>query len=167
MKTSLCDTILCSSPFDLDTEGSGGVQHEAANSRDDVMEERAWEAFCMLLFFSYVLVRNAKVSKEDLRRRFDLFAHRTWEILVDGAVATLPVKVQEHFCPQLTTLSTSCRGKRFQEVARELSEHVRAFVPETPLVVAKDHSIESQVITRSFSSRAQRMHVRAFMGVRG
>ena len=81
-------TILCSSSFDLDTEVSGGVPHEAANSRDDVMEERAWEAFCLLCFFSDVLVTNAKVSKEDLRRRFDLFAHGTWEILVDEAVAT-------------------------------------------------------------------------------
>ena len=79
----------------------------------------------------------------------------------------MPVSVTRAFLSSVDDTLNELQRKRFQEVARELSEHVRAFVPETPLVVAKDHFIESQVITRSFSSRAQRMHVRAFMGVRG
>ena len=49
------------------------------------------------------------------------------------------------------TLS-SLQRKRQEEVVRELPEHVRAFVPETPLVVDKEIFEESQVITTRFIS---------------
>ena len=71
------------------------VRHEAVNSCDEVTEERAWKAFCLLLFLLFRRPgHGSKVSKEDLRRRFDSFAHGTWEILVDDVVATLAVQVK-------------------------------------------------------------------------
>ena len=45
-------------------------------------------------------------SKEDLSRRFDLFVHGTREILLDEAVATLPVQVK----PRSGPLSAEQRG---------------------------------------------------------
>ena len=132
VKTSLLrHTILCSSPFDLDTEGSGGVRHEAANSRDDVMEERAWEAFCLLCFSSVVLVTNAKVGKEDLRRRFGGWRRsqdrkaltRRW---LCWARSHVPVSVTGAFLSSGDDTLNELQRKRFQEFARELPEHVRA-----------------------------------------
>ena len=153
-------------------------QHEAVNSRDELMEERAWKAFCLLpllLFRRPVHERN--VSKEDLRRRFDLFTNGAWEILVDEAVATLPVPVKprseaplssEHrgekaaqkvrlgeitrarqcltgapLAPGNDNTFNELQRKRPQEVVRELPEHVRAFTPETPLVVNKEILLKS------------------------
>ena len=141
------------------------------------MEERAWKSFCLLPFLLFKRPGNAcNVSKEDLRRRFDLFAHGTWEILVDEAVATLPVvkprsegplcaEQRGHMAAQKVllgeiTLARQClagaplapgnddtlnelQRKRPQEVVRELPEHVRAFVPKTPLVVNKEILLKS------------------------
>ena len=98
-----------------------------------------------------------------------LFANGAWEILVDEAVATLPVPVKPRSEAPLSsehrgekaaqkvrlgeiTRARQCltgaplppgndntfnelQRKRPQEVVRELPEHVRAFTPETPLVV--------------------------------
>ena len=110
----------------------------------------------------------AREGEAKMERPFECRATRLWlPRKCCLARSHVPVSVTRAFLSSVDDTLNELQRKRFQEVARELSEHVRAFVPETPLVVAKDHSIESQVITRSFSSRAQRMHVRAFMGVHG
>ena len=87
------------------------------------MEERAWKAFCLLpllLFRRPVHERN--VSKEDLRRRFDLFTNGAWEILVDEAVATLPVPVKSR---SEAPLSSEHRGEKAAQKVR-LGEITRA-----------------------------------------
>ena len=172
-------------PAEFQGEGSGTlvgkfweVRQEAVNSCDEVTEERAWKAFSLLLFLLFRRPGHAsKVSKEDLRRRFDVFAHGTWEILVDDVVATLAVQVKPRsegplsaeqrgtwlprrscwvrshvpvsaltgapLAPGNDNTLNELQRKRPQQVVRELPEHVRAFVSETPLVVNKETLLKS------------------------
>ena len=50
------------------------VRHEAVNSRDKLMEARAWKAFCLLPLLLFRRPGNEhNVSKEDVPHRFDPF----------------------------------------------------------------------------------------------
>ena len=70
--------------------GTLEARHVAVGANDPVMEERAWKLFCLLPV--WLLRRSpgdARVSKEDLCRRFDLFAEGHWDTLCDEAVAAI------------------------------------------------------------------------------
>ena len=150
-------------------------------TRQSIRATKSWRnvhgkrSVCCFFFFRRP-ANASKVSKEDLSRRFNLFAHGTWEILLDEAVATLPVQVKPRSgplsaeqrghmasqkvllgeitrarqCPTGTPLApdfddtlNELQRKRPQEVVRELPEHVRSFVPETPLVVNNEIILKS------------------------
>ena len=99
------------------------VRHDTVNSRDELMEERAWKAFCLLPLLLFRRPGNERnVSKEELRRRFDLFTNGMWEILVDEAVATLPVPVKPR---SEAPLSTEQRGEKAAQKV-QLGEITRA-----------------------------------------
>ena len=97
------------------------VRHNAAKTYDPVMEERAWKLFCLLPVW---LLRRApgdvRVSKEDLCRRFDLFAEGLLETLCDEAVAaitSIPQK-QRHERTDEERAMAACRKVQLGEVSR-------------------------------------------------
>ena len=98
------------------------TRHNAARTNDPVTEERAWKLFCLLPVW---LLRRApgdvRVSKEDLCRRFDLFAEGLWETLCDEAVAAITTSVpqkQRHERTDEERAMAACRKVQLGEVSR-------------------------------------------------
>ena len=96
------------------------ARHEAARSHDSVSEERAWKAFCILpmLFFRRPQ-GEGRVSKEELRRRCDLFAQGRWETLVGDAAACVSLPTPKRKNPtDMQKAKLACRKVRLGEVSR-------------------------------------------------
>ena len=98
------------------------ARHIAVRTNDQVMEERAWKLFCLLLVW---LLRRSpgddRVSKEDLCRRFDLFAEGHWDTLCDGAVAAITTSAPQRERHERTIeerAMAACRKVQLGEVSR-------------------------------------------------
>ena len=146
---------------------------QASIAGDLTAEHRAWKLFCLLPFMLLRKpIQQGRVEKSELCRRFDMFNEGKWKGLVEEGISEVArgiltrrpseapsLKRRAHvsqqkfqqgevsraraLAPGTEATFTEMQNKRPQVVARELSEEVRDFVPDSPVTLDRQTLLHS------------------------